>query len=282
MNLYRPKRTLSTRATETSATCEPPKALVRHKEATRLIYAIGDIHGQVTMLRALLARLRALPLRDEDTLLFLGDYVDRGEDSRGVIETLLELRAERPNVVFLRGNHEQLMLDACDGPPSEPLDREGYVVHSEETTHWLQNGGAETLFSYGVENFLEWRACIPEAHWEFLRATEMEYVSGLYHFVHAGLLPPGRSWEGAAYGLDPRLWIREPFLSFRQPFDGRIAVFGHTPQRSGHPLVQRNKVGIDTGAVFGGPLTAIVIDPEARISRFRAPETIQIDHITTS
>lgn len=281
MNLYRPERTSSTRVPATSATCDTPEDPVQHKEATGLIYAIGDIHGQVTMLRSLLSLLRALPLRDEDTLLFLGDYVDRGEDSRAVIEALIELREERSNVVFLRGNHEQLMLDACDSPLSEPISPDGYLIHSEETTHWLQNGGAETLFSYGVEDFLNWRERIPYAHWEFVRATEMEYITERYHFVHAGLLPPGRTWEGAAYGLDPRLWIREPFLSYRQPFSGRIAVFGHTPQRSGHPLVQRNKLGLDTGAVFGGPLTAAIIDPDARISRFRAPDTIQIEHATT-
>jgi serine/threonine protein phosphatase 1 len=246
-----------------------------------LIYAIGDIHGQVTMLRTLLEQLRARPLRDEDRLIFLGDYVDRGEDSCAVIDLLIQLQQERADTIFLRGNHEQLMLDARDSEPSEP-GPPGYVTHSSETNHWLENGGTDTLFSYKVDDFLNWRERIPKAHWDFIEATELDYVTERYHFVHAGLLPAGKTWEGAIYGLEPKLWIREPFLSYRPTLDGRVVVFGHTPQRHGQPLLQRNKIGIDTGAVFGGPLTAAAINPDMPIGKLPRPDFIQIDHATES
>ena len=86
-----------------------------------MYYAIGDIHGQCTMLRDMLETLRQRPLNEEDTLVFLGDYIDRGEDSRGCIDILIALKQEHKNVIFLRGNHEQMMLDARDGPPPERL-----------------------------------------------------------------------------------------------------------------------------------------------------------------
>lgn len=248
-----------------------------------MIYAFGDIHGQVTMLRALLAKLNKLPLRSDDVLLFIGDYVDRGEDSRGVLETLLEIREKRPSSVFLRGNHEQLMMDARDSAPPEPGSGPGSFILSDEMLLWLSNGGDETLLSYSDEmeaqDFMRWWEIIPEAHWEFLRQTRMEHISGRYQFVHAGVLPTGSYWEGADRNFDPRLWIREPFLSSSQDFEGRIVVFGHTPQNSGVPMMRKNKIGIDTGAVFGGPLTAIGIDPETKGRRFPAPQVHQIAHI---
>lgn len=243
-----------------------------------MIYSIGDIHGQLTMLVGLLKQLRALPLQAEDTLLFLGDYVDRGENSRGVIDLLIALREEHPNCIFLRGNHEQMMLDACTGPPSQPSEVPNYVIHSDQTNHWLQNGGIETLLSYQVVNYMQWRSCVPDSHWEFLRSTEMEFETPCYHFVHAGLLPPGRDWEGVAYDLDPRLWIREPFLSYRKLFNDKVVVFGHTPQRNGVPLIERNKIGIDTGAVFGGRLTAVALEPNARMGRFQRLMMFQTDY----
>lgn len=243
-----------------------------------MIYAIGDIHGQQTMLRAMLDQLIRLPLREDDTLVFLGDYLDRGENSCAVIETLLDLWDRHPGIVFLRGNHEQLMLDAYDGPRPEPSPNPGFVLHSDQMALWLQNGGIDTVLSYGITDWMRWWEGIPDAHWEFIRATQMEYVTERYHFVHAGLLPPNTSWEGAGLGLDPRLWIREEFLSSRHDFDGRTVVFGHTPQRSGRPLIGRNKIGLDTGAVFGGPLTAAAFDPEADSPRSQAPCFFQIEN----
>ncbi len=244
-----------------------------------MIYAIGDIHGQHTMLRALLDELNRLPVKEEDTLVFIGDYIDRGEDSRAVIETLLELKEQHRDTVFLRGNHEQLMLSALEGPAPEPGPVEGFSLHAEQTMLWLQNGGDQTLSNYGVEDLMRWWEFIPEAHWDFIRATQMEYITEHYHFVHAGLLPPGKRWPEEVYGLDPRLWIREPFLDSRADFGGRRVVFGHTPQLTGRPLIQRNKIGIDTAAVFGGPLTAAILDTNLVGRKLPSPEFIQVEHI---
>ena len=242
-----------------------------------MIYAIGDIHGQHVMLKALLAKLTSLPLRSDDTVIFLGDYVDRGENSRAVIEMLLEWREERPGTIFLRGNHEQLMLDVQDSPAdTDPIERARIALS------WLRHGGGEALLSYsapGIRPWLDvtgdeastpssaavaelaslvdrWIGLIPDSHWEFLRSTQMEHLTSRYHFVHAGLLAPGQKWESLRPGIDPRLWIREPFLSNNASFDGRLVVFGHTPQQNRRPLIQRNKICLDTGAVFGGPLVA--------------------------
>jgi serine/threonine protein phosphatase 1 len=246
-----------------------------------LIYAIGDIHGQHKMLLELLRIIRERPLRDEDELVFLGDYIDRGEDSRAVLETLIDLQKQRENVVFLRGNHEQLMLDARDGPPPEPAEQPGYVIHSPQMLNWLQNGGVDTLLNYDVADFSCWWESIPQSHWQFIRDTHLEHIAEKYHFVHAGLLPPGKTWEGDFWErhVDPRLWIREPFLSSRHTFDGRIVVFGHTPQRNGRPLISRNKIGLDTGAVFGGPLTAAVFTPHTPGQRMPGPEFLQAPFI---
>lgn len=233
-----------------------------------MIYAIGDIHGQYTMLCELLEQLSRIPLGPYDRIVFLGDYIDRGENSCAVISKLLEIREQRPSTVFLRGNHEQLMLDARAGePPIEGADP-GSVLLDSPTLHWFENGGVATLFSYRPEidtaDLLHWWDLIPDEHWKFLESTGLEFMTEQYHFVHAGLVPPGKEWEYADIGLDPRLWIREPFISSRADF-GRVVVFGHTPQRRGRPLIKRNKLGLDTGAVFGGSLTAAGLDETDRV-----------------
>lgn len=228
------------------------------------------------MLNTLCERLKA----EEDTVVFLGDYIDRGENSREVLATLIKFRNEYPNAVFLRGNHEQLILDAKDGPPVEMADNGGFAIFSDMMVNWLQNGGMDTLVNYECKDVVKWCDYIPLEHWAFMRETEIEYLADGYHFVHAGLLPRGKSWEGETWGykVDPRLWIREPFLSSKELFDGRVVVFGHTPQRNGKPLMSKNKIGLDTAAVFGGPLTAAVFQPFKSGSRMPTPEFIQIPY----
>jgi serine/threonine protein phosphatase 1 len=248
---------------------EAPETEPPHPVTVRT-YAIGDVHGKRRMLELLLQRIEAdrkSHPTDSWRLLFLGDYVDRGEDSRGVLDLLLVLRNRRPRPIFLRGNHEQLMLDALTGSAPEPTVDGRFLRPSQEMRNWLDNGGSETLESYKVQDYSQWEKSVPELHWKFVRETELEFVTDTHHFVHAGLLPPDETWEGAEFGADPRLWIREPFLSSTADFEGRRVIFGHTPQRSGRPLILRNKIGIDTGAFAGGPLTCAVLE-EGQKARF--------------
>lgn len=225
-----------------------------------VVYAIGDIHGCSDLLSALLARIerdaaRGRPVKK--TLIFLGDYVDRGPDSRGVIEML---RAGLPRgfeARCLKGNHEQLLLDFLDDPAR--LDA------------WRSNGGEETLRSYGVDvDGLArraappalWReafaAALPASHLRFLQSLALKYVVGDYVFVHAGLRPGVPLDEQAPADL---LWIRHAFLDAETPF-GKVVVHGHTPERG--PVVRPNRIGIDTGAVFSGCLTAMRLENGTR------------------
>jgi serine/threonine protein phosphatase 1 len=211
------------------------------------IAAIGDLHGEKWKLMAL---LKALP--EVDQLVFLGDYVDRGPDVCGTLDELIRLQNERPETVFLRGNHEQLMLDAR--AYFDPGSTE--VVDAELVANWFGWGGFETVQSYTGRGD-PWFRRVPDAHWRFLEATRLEHRAGPYIFVHAGLPPPGHRDRS---GREPRLWIREAFLESDADFGG-IVVFGHTPVN--RPFVGQSKIGIDTGAVFGGRLTAALLDPDA-------------------
>lgn len=224
-----------------------------------MIYAIGDIHGENGKLERLLHKIEPL-LNPSDQLVFLGDYIDRGPDSKKVIERVLEIKSQRPSSIFLRGNHEQMMMEM-----RAYYDESYHDVIAPESIDqaniWAMNGGDATLRSYTSTAGLRWWESIPDEHWQFINSTDMEFSAGRYRFVHAGFVPPGEKWPEPAY--DPRLWIREPFLSHPSFIDGKIVIFGHTPMSSGKPLVMKNKVGIDTGAVFGGPLTCLAVDPEA-------------------
>jgi serine/threonine protein phosphatase 1 len=161
--------------------------------------------------------------------------------------------------VFLRGNHEEMMLDAEEAFQTQPIDYDRYAL-------WMGNGGSETLDSYPPGR--PWWSRVPTEHWDFIEDTTLEYWLGPYAFVHAGFLPPGRSWP---YDEDPRLWVREEFLNSNHDFGARV-VFGHTPQRSGKPLIAENKIGIDTGVAYGGPLTAVRlnIDDEEDVTVYQA------------
>jgi serine/threonine protein phosphatase 1 len=191
--------------------------------------AIGDIHGMALALDTLLSRVPAA-----GTLVFLGDYIDRGPDSCAVIDRLLRLEAVRP-CVFLRGNHEALALATVAGDPE-----------AERT--WHRNGGLQTLASYGGETF-------PAAHVEFLARTRLFLRTPDYLFVHAGLRP-GCTPE--AMEPEELYWIRAPFLesAYRWP---ELVIHGHTPLPSGRPDVRTNRINLDTGAVFGGALTAVLL-----------------------
>jgi serine/threonine protein phosphatase 1 len=201
------------------------------KERTLII---GDVHGCLGMLQRLLEKIEWRP--DSDRLIFLGDYVDRGEDSRGVVEYVLQISSTAERVDCLMGNHERILLDFVEG---------------RDASTFFLNGGTSTLNSYrafqqGYEN-----ALIPEEHIRFLRSLKLWIELDDYYVVHAGLRP-GLELEDQSQ--EDLLWIRDSFIFSNYPFRKKI-IFGHTPFSS--PLVMENKIGLDTGAVYGNKLTCL-------------------------
>ena len=203
---------------------------------TGRILAVGDVHGCNHRLRQLLNRIEIDPRTD--ALVFVGDYLDRGPDARGTIDTLLDIKATCPNTVFLRGNHESMFLN--------------YYTEGRDEALFLYNGGMCTLDSYGLP-LAEARSGsgFPENHLRFLSALPLVYETERYLFVHAGVRPGIPLADQTPEDL---LWIRHEFIESDEDF-GRIVVFGHTPLPE--PLIESNKIGIDTGAVYGGRLTCI-------------------------
>ncbi|WP_149404020.1 metallophosphoesterase family protein [Dictyobacter arantiisoli] len=189
-------------------------------------YAIGDIHGEVSLLKRLLERL---PYRPEDKLIFLGDYVDRGEDSIAVIRTLQALQQEHPRCIFLRGNHEDAWLEQWDGTsfkemPSMP--------------------GARKV----------WESCnseIPADIGRWMQQTRIDYEDDHAYYVHAGVLPYKPFSATIPF---EKMWGAEGFTD-RDYNWGKTVVFGHWERDT--PFIQRHKIGIDTGAWRTGNLTAI-------------------------
>lgn len=209
--------------------------------------AIGDIHGCKKTLVRLLEKLELTP---EDHVVFVGDYVDRGPDSFGVIEVLLEMEKEAkegsgPSCTFLRGNHDQMMLDAIenqDDPEAQEL--------------WRINGGTQTLMSYQQEETVQ----IPESHVEFLRRTDYLFETDEFVFVHAGLKPDLTIEQNIAQ-FDPMvaLWTRAHMRGPNTMWE-KTVVCGHTPKSE--PMNQERLINIDTGAVYYyipgmGRLTAV-------------------------
>lgn len=208
-------------------------------------YVIGDIHGCNAELSRL---LEGLPLTRGDALIFLGDYIDRGPDSRAVISELMAFRDASPDVecVFLKGNHEDMFLSYLG-------------LGGQHGNMFLPNGGHATLASYdlnpSIESSKSVLAALPPDHVEFLRALRPFYSTDGYLCVHAGIHPEKSLDEQTEEDL---FWIRNLFIyrSHRLPC---TVVFGHTPQ----PAVLYDlpyKVGIDTGLVWGNMLTCLEVD----------------------
>jgi len=205
----------------------------------RNIFAIGDIHGCYDRLLVL---MRKIDIDfEQDTLVFLGDYIDRGPDTFEVIEYLTDLKKEHQNIIFLKGNHEELLEKYISGP-----DKLTYLV----------NGGHTTLKSY-MKHSYEDKNIIPEDHLEFFESLDLFYETEDYIFVHAGLREEIPLYMQKSEDL---LWIRGNFIQSDYDFGKRI-IFGHTPFPE--PLIHSNKIGIDTGAVYGNRLTCIKL-PEIR------------------
>jgi len=216
----------------------------------RRIYAIGDIHGcnrQLSNLYAeIAADLKARPVASA-LLLHIGDYVDRGADTAGVIERLVQgCPIPGMDMVNVMGNHESTMLEALTGERAAGTD-------------WLFAGGKAALQSYGIDPEGPrdvWAGIIPQSHQDFLRGLVLMHREGGYAFIHAGVRP-GIALEDQA--RDDLLRSRQPFLYSEADF-GAVVVHGHTPVKA--PVVRHNRIAIDTGAVFGGKLTAVVLESD--------------------
>lgn len=191
-----------------------------------MIYVIGDIHGCLDPLQRLITQL---PLGESDEVIFLGDYIDRGPDSKGVIDYLLTLRGR---YTFLMGNHERMFVNFLQG---------------KERQLFLYNGGAATLDSYGG------LSRIPATHLTFLDRLRPYCERGDYLFVHAGVRPGIPLQEQDENDL---LWIREEFYAHPERYPTTV-VFGHTPMRE--VLMEDDRIGIDTACVYGNKLTCLIL-----------------------
>jgi calcineurin-like phosphoesterase family protein len=239
-----------TRSSRTSHIQAPRPRL---PEGTR-IYAIGDIHGRLDLLDEVLARI------EEDTAeyptpnatrVFLGDYIDRGPDSKGVVERLIGYSVAQ-STVCLMGNHEAYLREFLNNP--------------DILSAWRRYGGLDTLLSYGLAPTMKTEAqeyrklasdlyrLLPSSHREFLSNLKSYFVCGDFFFVHAGVRPGIPLTEQSE---DDLLWIRDDFLRCEDDF-GKVVVHGHTPVLG--PDVRPNRINIDTGAYATGRLTCLVLE----------------------
>ena len=221
------------------------------------IYAIGDIHGQLAMLEDALQRIE-MDGGPDARIVFLGDYTDRGPDSRGVIERLAQGKAEGRNWVFVMGNHDRMFsLFLADYPRNDDRLLVGY--------HWLHPriGGIETLETYGVDVpegarifqiHEQARAAVPQSHQDFLDGLVPYHAEDGMLFVHAGIRP-GVALEDQTE--DDLIWIRQEFLTDPRPHPW-LVVHGHTPVTAAEHA--GNRVNLDSGAGYGRPLTAAVFE----------------------
>jgi len=198
------------------------------------IFAVGDIHGCLDKLVSLMGIID-IDLK-KDRLVFIGDYIDRGPHSKEVVDYLIDLGRREPGVIFLKGNHE-LMLQ--------------HYLNGTDRSTFLFNGGHATLESYLKSRNQAEADLIPKSHLDFFDNLRLYYETDKYIFVHAGLKANISLEEQDEWDM---LWIRDEFIFSNFDFGKRV-IFGHTPFRE--PLVLDNKIGIDTGAVYGNRLTCV-------------------------
>jgi len=217
-----------------------------------VVYAIGDVHGYRDLLAELLEKIDAdfaAGNAAERRIVTVGDYCDRGPDSSGVFE-LLSRRVEGGELVCLRGNHDQYILDFLDDP-------------FQSGAHWLRMGGRETVLSYGIDREFEpdpqrmareFARALPRRHLDFLQSTRFSHEIGDYFFAHAGVRP-GRELEHQ----DPHdlMWIRKEFHDHAGDF-GKVVVHGHTPHDAVEVLP--NRINIDTGVYMNGLLSCVRLE----------------------
>lgn len=224
------------------------------------LYAVGDLHGRLDLLTRLLATIEAdadVHADREKRLIFLGDYIDRGLDSCGVLQRLTEPFGSGLLPVFLRGNHDDCLLHFLKG-------------RFDQIEGWLQLGGAATIASYGVNPYAlgagikeidklrrlqqEFLAAFPRAHYAFLENTLFSVAYGDYYFVHAGVKP---GVPLARQKPEDQMWIRTAFLAHEGRWEKTI-IHGHSIQTA--PDRRAGRIGIDTGAYASGHLTCLILD----------------------
>jgi serine/threonine protein phosphatase 1 len=233
---------------------EATGSVAPNSSAEEVIYAVGDVHGRLDLLRRLEALITAdLAQRQakHSTLVMLGDYIDRGADSRGVIEHLSTRKGLCSEEIFLRGNHEQVLLDFLD---------DAAVLGS-----WCHFGGLETLYAYGLkpslpltpesqeELRLALRRALPPPHLSFLQGTRLSFETATHFFAHAGVNPRASLARQTAADL---LWIRDDFLASTRRLE-KVIVHGHTPRET--PEVLAHRINVDTGAYATGRLSCAVL-----------------------
>ena len=230
-----------------------------------MTYVFGDIHGCLKSFNKLLDQIA--PTAD-DLIVTLGDYIDRGPDSKGVIDRLIELEPKQ-NLVCLRGNHELMMEDAREGPPA--------------SSFWLLNGGIETLESYGSRSLSR----VPEEHWDFISRLESHCYVDNFLLTHA---TPPHHGSIEDYDDDDLYWSR--FANPTERDDGYILVCGHTPQEGSKPQIKNGHICIDTGCVSKGFLTVFTLETgeylqanesgQLRDGRIEIPQISQIPQMAIS
>lgn len=231
-----------------------PRRVARPAPPEHTIYAIGDIHGRLDLLKRLCAKIVSHAQGRPAEIIFLGDYIDRGPDSAGVVDYLLSNPFPASMwCTYLKGNHEATLLEFLSNP----------MVGSS----WVQYGGGETLLSYGVRTPLGrldeqvWaQACadlahrMPESHLAFYKGLHVSAERGLYFFAHAGVDPDVAIERQDEASL---LWVRDAFLDDTRTL-ARVIVHGHTP--APEPYADHRRIGLDTGAYQTGVLTAACLE----------------------
>jgi serine/threonine protein phosphatase 1 len=221
------------------------------KEMTKpdRLIAIGDIHGELDQLNRL---LNTVAPTSNDRLVFLGDYIDRGKNSKGVIDRLIRFREEFPDTVFIRGNHDQMLLDTL----IEAGATSGHRLRDQSSAYragasesdiaiFMFNGGNQTLRSYRINHLSDF----PKEHIAFLQSTRLWWRYEHFVFVHAGI------------GQGIPLEKQDPFVLMWERLsppgqEGEIHVVGHHPTTDGEPCFEPGRYQLDTGAVYGRTLTA--------------------------
>ncbi|TVR38881.1 MAG: serine/threonine protein phosphatase [Cryomorphaceae bacterium] len=212
---------------------------------TMSTYVIGDVHGCLGALKALVA---ATDIKPGDTLIFLGDYISRGTDSKGVIDWILEHQSTY-HIIALRGNHEIMMRRARKG--------------KRQFMQWYRFGGESTLKSYGITEYSNWREAVPKSHWKFLKSTRSYYVWRHFVFVHAGLENGVPMHEQSKAALFWRKYPKPEKYS-----EDAVVICGHTPRKDGRIADFGHAICLDTYA-YGGKWLSCLHLPSGRFWQAR-------------